>query len=114
LIAGGLHHRRRSVQFIKKDDAGAISRQEARDSPLRPSSFAEERQTSEIDWIEEKGTDIPQFETDRPCDLANNGGLADARSTPKEYRLTRSDHGPQRRCYDGCLHENLSLCVYGW
>jgi hypothetical protein len=91
LITGSLDHGRSGVQLIQEDDACAVSRQEARNCPLRPASFAEERQPSQIDGVEEKGTDIPEFKGERSCDLANNGGLPNTGSAPQEYGLARSD-----------------------
>ncbi len=86
LIAGGLDERRRGVEFVEEQDAGAVLRQELRDGPGRP-ALLDRWQPTQIDWIKQNGADIDQADAQRRRDLRNDLGFADARRSQRKAGL---------------------------
>ena len=89
LVTGGLNQWRRSVQFIKEDDALfriVRSRKKSGRTPLRASVFKTGK-PSEIDGIEQNRTDITQGHAAIRSDFGHNLAFAHARCAPEKYRL---------------------------
>ena len=103
LIAGGLDQRRRGVQFVEEQDAGAVLGQERRDGPGRP-ALLDRWQPTQIDRIKQNGADIDQADAQRRRDLRDDLGFADARRSPEEGRLVDLRQQLQRGCDFRRLH----------
>ena len=89
LVTGGLNQWRRSVQFIKEDDALfriVRSRKKSGRTPLRASVFKTGK-PSEIDGIEQNRADITQGHAAIRSDFGHNLAFAHARCAPEKYRL---------------------------
>jgi hypothetical protein len=82
LIATRLDHRRRRIQFVQKEDALAILRQEIRSGPFRPAIASEKRQASQIHWVEQERPDILELYFKRSGNLGYHATFPRSRAAP--------------------------------
>ena len=85
LVEAGLDEGRSGIEFVEKEDAfgvGIMGKKAGR----APAGFVAAHcgDSSQVGWIEERGSDVEELELSGIRDLANNGGFSDPWWAPNE------------------------------